>query len=222
MTEAFSDLVIPIFREVIKLRNSLSPGVQQSLEDVRTQIRGWIDDAEKRSRNDDGLALEFAQAKYGVVAWVDEILTDSSWGDSVGWGSRKNILEWDLYGSQDRAWKFIEMAEESFKAVSEARSSSDPLESYLLCIALGFLGDLRFDQTDYHSRIDRYYSKITETSPMASKPFGDDPPDSLTRGLEPRQGPELLLRVSTLTAITALVTLIGYLIAVHFQYTPQS
>jgi type IV/VI secretion system ImpK/VasF family protein len=218
MTDAFSDLVMPIFREVIDLKDRLSWRRDlPSLEEVKQQTRGWVEAVEQRARPDDGLAAEFALAKYGFVAWIDEVLTDSSWGQSVGWGSEDHVLEWNIYRTNLRAGRFYEKAEDAYEAVSQSRSSTDPLEVYLLCVALGFQGDLRFNQERLQGWVERVYSKVTEASPMAPKPFADDPTGAPPKGLTPRRGPELLLRVSILTAITALATLAGYLASVHYS-----
>jgi type VI secretion system protein ImpK len=218
MTDAFSDLVMPIFREVIDLKDRLSWRRDlPSLEEVKQQTRGWIEAVEQRARSDDGLASEFALAKYGFVAWIDEVLTDSSWGQSVGWGSEDHVLEWNLYRTNLRAGRFYEKAEDAYEAVSQSRSSTDPLEVYLLCVALGFQGDLRFNQERLRSWVERIYSKVTEASPMAPKPFADDPSGEAPRGLTARSGPEFLLRVSILSAITALATLAGYLASIHYS-----
>ena len=221
MTDAFSDLVMPIFQKVIELKDKLTWGESPSLDDVKKKTRSWIDNAELRARGDDGLAQEFGLAKFGLVAWIDEVLTDSSWGKSVGWGSEDHVLEWNLYKTNLRAGRFYEMAEDAYEAVSQSRSSTDPLEVYLLCVALGFRGDLRHREDRAQDWVDRIYAKISETSPMASKPFPDDPSGGKPPGLAPRQGPELLLKVSILSAITALATLIGYLVAVHVDYYSQ-
>lgn len=222
MTDAFSDLVMPIFQKVIELKDKLTWGESPSLDEVKKKTRSWIDQTEQKAHADDGLAQEFALAKFGLVAWIDEILTDSSWGKSVGWGSEDHVLEWNLYQTNLRAGRFFEEAEEAYEAVSQARSSTDPLEVYLLCVALGFRGDLRFKGDRAQEWVDRIYAKISETSPMAAKPFPDDAGGTLALGLGPRQGPLLLLKVSVLAAITAVATLIGYLVAVHVNYASQS
>jgi type IV/VI secretion system ImpK/VasF family protein len=223
MTDAFSDLVMPIFREVIDLKDRLSWRRDlPSLEEVKQQTRLWIEAAEQRAQADDGLASEFALAKYGFVAWIDEVLTDSSWGQSVGWGSEDHVLEWNLYKTNLRAGRFYEKSEDAYAAVSQSRSSTDPLEIYLLCVALGFQGDLRFNQERLRSWVERIYSKVTEASPMAAKPFADEPSGAPSGGLGPRRGPELLLKVSILTAITALATLLGYLASVHYSITDRA
>jgi type VI protein secretion system component VasF len=246
MTDAFSDLVMPIFRKVIDLKDRLSwLQIPPSLEDVKQQTRGWIEEAERLAQADSVLKFDFGLAKFGFVAWIDEVLTYSKWGESVGWGKptagrahgegqadapwpqvsdgsdEVQALEWEFYGTNLRAGLFYERAEEAYEAVSQSRASTDPLEVYLLCVALGFQGDYRIRPERLRTWVERMYTKLTETSPMAAKPFADEP-SAATVGLRARQGPELLLRVSILTAITAVATLVGYLASVHSSLSVQS
>jgi type VI secretion system protein ImpK len=77
----------------------------------------------------------FLGIRYALVCWLDEtFILDSPW--ETEWNERK--LEEQLYGSNDRAWKFWEQARRA-----EGRSGTDALEVYYLCVVLGFRGDLR-------------------------------------------------------------------------------
>ena len=220
MTDAFSELVMPIFQRVIELQGSLSWSESPGLESVKKQTRVGIESAEQRAATDSRLATEFDMSKYGLVAWIDEVLTDSTWGQSVGWGSQDHVLEWDLYGTNLRADRFYPNAEAAESAASAARASTDPLETYLLCVALGFRGAIGYDEEHFHDWVQRVYAKVSETNPLASRPFPEEPADASSLGLAPRRGPALLLTVSLLFAVTALTTLAGYLLAVHIENTP--
>ncbi len=145
------------------------------------------------------------------MAWIDEVLTDSTWGKSVDWGSEDHVLEWDIYKSNLRADRFYPMAEEAFDAVSQGRSTADPLETYLLCVALGFRGQISYDDDHFYGWVERVYAKVSDASTLAAKPFPDESGDTTSVGLTPRRGPGLLLTVSILFAVTAVATLAGYL-----------
>lgn len=80
-----------------------------------------------------GEAPRFLGIRYLLVCWLDEIFTDDSeWGRA--WNERK--LEMELYGSNDRAWRFWEQAR-----LAQNRVGSDALEACYLCVALGFQGE---------------------------------------------------------------------------------
>jgi type VI secretion system protein ImpK len=215
VTDAFSNLVLPIFRRVVSLVHSLENDSSPKLDDVKRRVRSWIEDSELRTSRDATLAVEFPLAKFAIVALIDELLTDSEWGksDSVAWGSEEHVLEWDLYHDHNRAWKFYEHAEAAFTGVTQSRISSDPLETYLLCVALGFRGELKDDEPKFNVWVDRMYNKVCESSTLEDKPFSEV--DAKGTPLLVRGGPGLLLKVSVLTSVTAIATLAAYLAAIH-------
>ena len=223
MTDAFSDLVLPIFRRVLDLTGKLSAGGESlSIEEVKAQTRSWIEDAELRASSDASLSDAFGLAKYGLVGWIDEVLTDSSWGKSVRWGSEDYVLEWDVYRDHNRATKFYEHAEVAFDELTQSRASADSLETFLLCVALGFRGEKRDDEAKFNVWVDRVYTKVSEYSNLAERPFPENPDDVAGGPLLPRSGPALLLKVSILSAITAVVTLAAYIASVHIALDGSS
>ncbi len=78
----------------------------------------------------------FLGVRYALVCWLDELFTrdDSDW--AARWNEQK--LEIELYGSNDRAWKFWQQAQ-----LAQSRTGNDALEVCYLCVMLGFRGDLR-------------------------------------------------------------------------------
>jgi type VI secretion system protein ImpK len=100
----------------------------------RERPRGKLDSAAGA-----GLATgksDFAGVRYALVCWLDELFTqdDSDW--SSDWNEQK--LEVELYGSNDRSWRFWQQAQ-----LAQSRGSDDALEAFYLCVMLGFRGDLR-------------------------------------------------------------------------------
>ena len=215
MTDAFCDLVMPVFQEVIDLQDHLAWGEKPSLEEVMERTRGWVEAAEQRAVVNADLSADFAMAKFGLVAWIDEVLTDSDWGRSVGWGSEDHVLEWYLYNSRIRAKKFFDEAALAERE-AEAGGSIDPLETYLLCVTLGFRGVLAYDEPGLSEWLERVYRRVSEASPVASRPFEEG--EAPRAGLGPLSGPSMLVRVSVLAAITAFLTLAAFLESVHLAY----
>ena len=209
MTDAFADLVMPIFRKGIDLQDRLSRGEPRTLEDVKRTASNWIEEARRRALGVPGLKDSYDLARFGLVAWIDEILTDSEWGRKVG--SPEEILEWDLFSSRDRATLFYNYADRA-----EAEGDLDALETYLLAVTLGFRGELVYDDGRLADWVHRVYTRVSGASTVPERPFTDDSPLAVYFG--PLRGPSLLLAVSVLVSITALITLAAYLIAVHVDY----
>jgi type VI secretion system protein ImpK len=211
MTDAFAELVMPIFRRVIDLQDRLAWGESRSLEEVKKTTSSWIEEARRRALGNPRLTSSYELARYGLVAWIDEVLTDSEWGRKVDWGSQEHVLEWDLYGSHDRAYLFYQHAEKA-----EEQGDMDALEVHLLCVTLGFKGELVYDEAQMADWVQRVYNRVVTAGGVPARPFPDDPPRK--DRFSPLRGPSLLVIVSVLVAITALITLAAYLWAVHVDY----
>lgn len=97
---------------------------------------GGGDDA--KDRGYEGLVINrpaasnYLGVRYALVCWLDELFTvHSTWEKE--WNEHK--LEVELYGSNDRAWRFWEQAK-----LAQGRTDSSDLEAYYLCVMLGFRG----------------------------------------------------------------------------------
>ena len=101
-------------------------------ERERGELLRLIDKADRQLGRSEGWDL----AKYAVVSLVDEILVlDAPWSDEAKeyWNLRK--LETELFGTNDKAWKYFEGASEA-----ATLSSKDALEVFYLGVVLGFQG----------------------------------------------------------------------------------
>jgi type VI secretion system protein ImpK len=101
----------------------------------------------------------FLGVRYLLVCWLDEMFcSQSTWG--TRWNERK--LEVELYGTNDRAWKFWDQAK-----IARSRPGTDALEVAYLCVALGFRGQLQSDAQRLNTWIDsakRRLGKVDELS----------------------------------------------------------
>ncbi len=242
MTDAFAELVMPIFRKGIDLQDKLSRGEQRALQDVKRQVSGLVEEARRCALGVSGLKRSYDLARFGLVAWIDEVLTDSAWGRGVGW--KDHSLEWDLFSSQDRATIFYDEWTEAERA-----GDLDAMEVYLLAVTLGFRGKYRGLAADDESRmpdleqsragfadatgalvynddgglaewVQRVYNRVSGAGGIPDRPFAEDPPYQDRFG--PLRGPVLLLTVSILVSVTVLITLAAYLFAVHVDLSAGS
>ena len=211
MTDAFADVVMPMFQKVLQLLDQLYLGEARTPDEVVAQTRSWIEEAARKTVAKPDLARSFELAKFGLVTWIDEILTDSAWGANARWSAGVHLLEWSIYGTRVGASKFYEEAQSA-----EDEGDLDALEVYLLCVTLGFKGIMAYDETSLSEWVERVYGRVSEVSSVASRPFTEE--DDSGPRFRPLRGPSLLLTVSILMAITALLTLAAYLLAVHLDY----
>ena len=139
MHEAIAGLVDPVFAQGIDLRERLERGEAPAFATEQAILEGLLNGGDDGGpgepgpdrRGDDRLAT----VRYALACWLDEtFILDSPWESR--WNERK--LEVALYGTNDRAWKFWEMARKA-----EIRSDVDVLEALFLCVMMGFRGQMR-------------------------------------------------------------------------------
>ena len=105
---------------------------------------------------------------------------------------------------------FIPMPRRSMKKATSTR-----IEIYLLCVALGFQGELVYHERRLAQWVQRTYDRVAARE-FPARPFPED--RVVPSPFGPLRGPGLLLTTSVLASITALLTLAAYLIAVHLDY----
>jgi len=218
MEQSLADLAHPVLSEGLALKARVSKGepVDQisaqavfmdllKVDDVTFGGADFCGDTQRvaslgatapRSMDGTLLSEQFLGIRYALVCWLDELFTDESpWGRQ--WNERK--LEVELYGSNDRAWKFWSQAK-----LAQARPTTDALEVFYLCFMLGFRGDLR-DQPETLSKwvasAKRKLGNVSEVQwPLATE---IEPPTSVP----PLRGRMQLRRLITTACVTLLVAI---------------
>ncbi len=213
MTDVFAEIVLPVFQNVIDLHTRLASGEPRSLVEVKRMTSGWVEEGRRRALGSSELKRSYDLAMFGLVAWIDEILTESEWGRDVG--SPEEILEWDLFASRDRASLFYDHAE-----AADQQGDADALEVYLLAVTQGFRGELVYDDAKLHNWVHRVYGRVSEAGSLPAHPFARE--SAATAHFRAQRGPSLLLMVSVLVSITAIVTLAAYLLGVHLAYDARA
>jgi type VI secretion system protein ImpK len=205
MTDAFANLVSPIFQHVIDLQHRIAEGEEPALEVEREQLLTLLTEAEQRAASSSQLAHDFDLAKHALVYWIDEVLINSRWQAAMEW--RQHILEWEIYQERLRADRFYEKAHEA-----ETLAGTDPLETFFLAVALGFRGRHADSRAELQRWTERTYNRIVAGSQQPEKFL----PDEITERepLKPLPGPSILLAVSVLVSISVLITLACFVLAV--------
>jgi type VI secretion system protein ImpK len=134
MRKETAELIHPILRQGLRLKERLRQGEKLDRRDEQTELKrlfrlteGSVPDAPDA----------YLGVRYPLACWLDEIFIvdpDSPWKSE--W--RDETMEFGLFRKRDRAHLFWEQARQV-----EARGDVDALEVYYLCAMLGFRGDLR-------------------------------------------------------------------------------
>ncbi len=158
MQATLAQLVHPVLRYGVDLKSRLDRGEQPDLDAEQAELkdkllpdyearrwpefggeplrdRGTLSNASQAADargTDNG---QFLGVRYALTCWLDELFTcHSPWAEA--WNEHK--LEVELYGSNDRSWRFWDQAR-----MAQSRPGVDALEAFFLCVALGFRGELR-------------------------------------------------------------------------------
>ena len=156
-------VVYPVLNYGLKLKERREQGQEPDLDAEQAVLKGllnadegrqipeyWGDAGQDRAGEDAFLGI-----RYALTCWLDEILIDKSpWG--VQFDNRK--LEWSLFRSQDRGWKFRPQA-----AKADARQSVDAVEAFMLCIMLGFRGDWLENREDLQAWINASQTRVARS-----------------------------------------------------------
>ncbi len=135
MRDETAAFVHTVIRNGIGVKNRLARGEALSLATEQAALERLLSRESDASRYAD-LSTEL-EIRYALVCWLDEIfILDPVWGP--GWNEHK--LEGVMFETNDRAWKFWEKARRA-----AARSDTDVLEVYYLCVMVGFRGELLED-----------------------------------------------------------------------------
>ncbi|MGE3808550.1 MAG: DotU family type IV/VI secretion system protein, partial [Gemmataceae bacterium] len=172
MREEIGSLVQPIFEYGLKLRERLMHGQHPDFEEEQANLKTLLlTEIESKQLIDYGGESEtgdeadlgqgsrqpgerFLGVRYALVCWLDEFfILSSPW--ETKWNERK--LEVELYGTNDRAWKFWQQAD-----LCLTRPTSDALEVFFLCVALGFRGERRDDLDELHEWMSSTKSRIAK------------------------------------------------------------
>ena len=129
MTPRFSRAVDDVFVNVIDLLSRIEHNESLNHAHEKTQIRSLIDRAEARVESRD----EWKLAKYALVAWIDEALTQAEWKAREWWQERS--LESDYFKTGDAGIQFFVRAREAQECTNK-----DALEVFYVCVMLGFRG----------------------------------------------------------------------------------
>jgi type VI secretion system protein ImpK len=176
MRDEIANLVDPVFGYGLRLKERLERGEAPALETEQATLKGLVvREQQTRPWPEAGAAAapapveekdaptpagsepdEIRGIRYALVCWLDEFFVLSSpWGPR--WNERK--LEGMLYGTNDRAWRFWQLAQRA-----ETRPTTDALEVFYLCVLLGFRGELRTEPDKLREWLDATRARVSRVA----------------------------------------------------------
>lgn len=138
--ERLSEVFAPCFTLILKLRATDDFGAEDVL---RRRIKDLLDRTERGALGS-GIAPDAIQnAKFAIVAFLDETILSSSWAQKEAWMNTPIQLE--LYDRFDAGEVFFDRLHD---LLDDPRARAEVLEVYYLCMALGFKGKYRLHEQE--------------------------------------------------------------------------
>jgi type VI secretion system protein ImpK len=171
--------------------------------DLRQRLIGSLDRMVSDGRRLGIADADLAEARYALVAFIDEQVMRSEWAGRSEWMSRP--LQLELYRENTAGENFFVR----LKALLRSGERPVAVEIYYLCLLLGFNGAYRdagdAGALDKFTRAAR--DQLTKVLPDASKVSPHAKPKGSTRSVKTSWGP--LLGIALGSALLVVVVLIG-------------
>jgi len=207
------DLAAPTFDLLLhglKLRDRVAAGDRPHLGSEQAKFKGWLGPANAPapwgSAHDPTQSLDmtggFLGIRYALACWLDEILIEAGWRE---WDENK--LESSLYRTNIRYSNFWNQA----RLADAIPASTDAPEAFLLCVLLGFRGELGEDPSRLKEWVDTTRSRVTRTMGKEPQSLPEKTPETnvpLLLGAEQYRKMTQRLVMATLVAVPVVAFLL--------------
>jgi len=210
MTPEFSDLVYKVISSTLDLMERVEQGSALDLETERGRLIELLPANAGVALQADyaGDGRTFLGARYALACWIDELfIVYSDWADR--W--KPLVLEHALFGTRLRFERFWEQTEIVLRRPNAPRPLNPPgpdaLETYFLCILLGFRGTHREAPATVRGYVDEMKPQVARVAEWPSP--GDR---GVRTNVEPRAGGETLRRIVAGYGAVLLVVVLVFLV----------
>jgi type VI secretion system protein ImpK len=209
MTKSFSRLVGPVLEHVVGFQQALLRGEQPAIESERRALISLIDETDRAASKAVELAQLYHLARFALIYYIDETLIMSTWKHASAW--KNSILELHYFDPPRRAAREFWAKADQAETLARSGKGTDALEIFYLCAALGFRGELVVDEAELVRWFERTYHVLYRGLLTSTGSAGRERAWGLTR----LRGGRLLIGVSILVSISALLTALTFIAAVH-------
>lgn len=165
-----ADLCTEVFLLIIQLQKNVEYGDSETL---RRRIKDLLDRLDLQARNEQIEVAALQQARFALVAFIDETILSSSWSQKGQWVSR--TLNSEFYGKSDAGDEFFTRLNELRQRM---QANAEVIKVYFQCLILGFKGryfskpdQLRLMMEDIYDSLRNLTDKHTSPDRIAPKPF---------------------------------------------------
>jgi type VI secretion system protein ImpK len=123
-----------------------------ALPAFRGQVLGLLEDFSKSGAAQQARPGDLEEARFALVAWIDETVNVAGWGGSAEW--ERDPLQRQLFGTRRAGVEFFEHLEKL------RPENADALAMYFYCLALGFQGSYAGREGDRQVVLRRTHEKL--------------------------------------------------------------
>jgi type VI secretion system protein ImpK len=162
------ELFAPCFTEVLQLQANEAFGEPEGL---RPRLKSLLRRSERAALEAGHESDAVEEAKFAVVAFVDETILSSNWAGTEEW--MKTPLQLEFYDQFDAGEVFFDRLDDLLDAPAQ---HAEALEVYYHCMSLGFRGKYQLqEQERFREIVERTAEALTDapvTSTDALAPHG--------------------------------------------------
>ena len=131
MTPQFANAVDPIFLKVLSVLDTAA-NVRTDPESLHHEMQSKLRQAEDKLQTGSWPQV-WEQARYGLCAWIDDVLTNKPWDGQRWW--QENKLEFHFFRTNIAGTEFFERAK-----LAQQLPQRDAIEVFYIAVILGFRG----------------------------------------------------------------------------------
>lgn len=131
-SQRLAEQFAPCFALIVQLRETDAYGEPDAL---RQRIKDLLSSVEREARQAGAAPSEIEEARFAVVAFIDETVLSSQWPSRDYWVAKP--LQLEFFDRFDAGEEFFARLQ---RLLEQPGSHAELLEVYYLCLALGFKG----------------------------------------------------------------------------------
>lgn len=163
-SQRLSEIYSPCFALVLQMRATNDLGEADVLRD---RIKKLLDKSGLEATRAGHAREDVQDAKFAMVAFIDETILSSDWMQKDRWLARP--LQLEIYDRYDAGEEFFDKLE---RLRGQGALHADVLEVYYLCMALGFKGRYQLhDQGRLRIIIEETYAELKRVPGMGVGPL---------------------------------------------------
>jgi type VI secretion system protein ImpK len=148
------DICSKLFLYLVTFNRRARRGDQMDLLTVRHELDAIFVEQGIQAQQNPALLPGYQMVEYALAVTADELIINSRWRHSRDWEDGENLLEYRRFQTRVAGVEFFER----LKKIRD--SQTEVLEIYYACLAVGFRGQFRGDNTGYARERQTLYLRL--------------------------------------------------------------